>query len=147
MCCIYFAAGYLLSSLLWKGNSASVLVWGRFWRLTPFGGIQGWPWDHLVTSPLASSPEVYRRYRYGPRAARYDFDSWQGQNFSLLHSVQTGSGANPAFYPMRTGSFSVRVKRPGCEANHSPPSSPEIRNCGAIPPLPRHGFTVGCIIN
>jgi hypothetical protein len=26
------------------------------------------------------------------------------QDLSLLHSVQTGSGAHPAFYPMGTGS-------------------------------------------
>jgi hypothetical protein len=28
------------------------------------------------------------------------------------------------------------VKRPGREADHSPPSSAEVRNGGAIPPLP-----------
>jgi hypothetical protein len=28
------------------------------------------------------------------------FNSWQGQDFSVLHSVQTGSGAHPASYPM-----------------------------------------------
>jgi hypothetical protein len=26
------------------------------------------------------------------------FESWQEYNFSLLHIVQTGSGAHPAFY-------------------------------------------------
>jgi hypothetical protein len=29
-----------------------------------------------------------------------------------------------------------RIKRPGRDANHSPPSSAEDKNCGAIPPLP-----------
>jgi hypothetical protein len=29
-----------------------------------------------------------------------------------------------------------RVKRPGFEANHTPPSSVEMKNGGAIPPLP-----------
>jgi hypothetical protein len=33
-----------------------------------------------------------------------------------------------------------RVKRPGHEADHSPPSSAEVRNDGAIPPLP-HTFS------
>jgi hypothetical protein len=47
----------------------------------------------------------------------------------LLHSIQIGSGAHPAFYPMG-------VKRPGCEADHSPPSSTEVKNCGPIAPLP-----------
>jgi uncharacterized protein HemY len=28
------------------------------------------------------------------------------------------------------------IKRPGREADHSPPFSAEVNNCGAIPPLP-----------
>jgi hypothetical protein len=35
-----------------------------------------------------------------------EFESRQGQEFSLLHVVQTGSAAHPALYPMGTrGSF------------------------------------------
>jgi hypothetical protein len=30
----------------------------------------------------------------------------------------------------------VEVKLPGCETNHSLPSSDEIKNGGAVPPLP-----------
>jgi hypothetical protein len=47
--------------------------------------------------------------------------------FSLSHLIQTGSGA-----------LTPGVKRPGCEADHSPPSSAEVPRlimCGAIPPL------------
>jgi hypothetical protein len=48
-------------------------------------------------------------------------------NFSLLHSVQTDSGAHPASYPMGTGcSLSPGVKRQRCEAEHSPPPSAEV---------------------
>jgi len=43
-------------------------------------------------------------------------------NFYLLHHVQTGSGAQPASYPMGTGGSTLEVKRPGREADHSPPS-------------------------
>jgi hypothetical protein len=32
-----------------------------------------------------------------------EFDPWQGQDFSLLCSIQTSSGAHPASYPMGTG--------------------------------------------
>jgi hypothetical protein len=65
-------------------------------------------------------------------------------NFSLFHSVQTYSGAQPASYPMDTegggGSFPV-VKRTVREADHSPPSSAQFKNGGAVPPLPHifHG--------
>jgi hypothetical protein len=55
----------------------------------------------------------------------------RARDFSLLHSVQTGSAAHTASYPMGTG-----IKRPRCEAGHSPPASAEVENGGAIPPLP-----------
>jgi hypothetical protein len=58
------------------------------------------------------------------------------QDSSLLHSVQTGSGTHPASYPLGTGALSSEVKRPGREADHSSPSNPEVKNGGAIPPLP-----------
>jgi hypothetical protein len=48
-------------------------------------------------------------------------------NFSLHHRVQTGSGVHPASYLMgTTGSF-PGVKQPGREAEHSPPSSAEVK--------------------
>jgi hypothetical protein len=40
--------------------------------------------------------------------------------------VQTGPGAHPASCTMGTGSF-PGVKRPGCDADHPPPSSAEIK--------------------
>jgi hypothetical protein len=59
------------------------------------------------------------------------------QDFSLLHSVETKYGAHPASYPMGTGgSFHGGVKRQGREDDHSPPSGAEVKNGGAIPPLP-----------
>jgi hypothetical protein len=47
-------------------------------------------------------------------------------NFSLHHRVQNGSGAHPAVCPVGTGAISLGVKRPGREADHSPPSSAEV---------------------
>jgi hypothetical protein len=48
---------------------------------------------------------------------------------SLVHSVQTGSGAHPP-----------GVKRMGREDDHSPPSRSEVKNGGAILPLP-HSYS------
>jgi hypothetical protein len=59
-----------------------------------------------------------------------------GAIFFLLHSVQTGCGARPVSYPMGTGGFSRGAKRQGREADHSLPSSAEVKNGGAIPLLP-----------
>jgi hypothetical protein len=53
------------------------------------------------------------------------------RDFSLLYSIQTDSWTHPASYPIGTrGSF------PGGEADHIPPSSAELKNGGAMPPLP-----------
>jgi hypothetical protein len=61
------------------------------------------------------------------------------RDFTLLYSVQTGSGAHQASYPMGTG-----VKRSKREADHSSPSSAEVKNGGAIPPSPMwlHGIVL-----
>jgi hypothetical protein len=32
-----------------------------------------------------------------------EFEFWEGQEFSLLHVIQTGSGVYPTTYPMGTG--------------------------------------------
>jgi hypothetical protein len=43
-------------------------------------------------------------------------------------TVQTGSGAHPASYPMGTGGpFPGGKGRPGRNADHSPPSSAEVK--------------------
>jgi hypothetical protein len=54
---------------------------------------------------------------------------------SLPHTVQTGSGAQPASYSIDSGS-PQRATRSECEADHSPISSKEDRNGKDIPPLP-----------
>jgi hypothetical protein len=48
-------------------------------------------------------------------------------NFSLHHRVQNGTGTHPASYPMGTRGFSLGLKRPGREADHTPPSSAEVK--------------------
>jgi hypothetical protein len=55
--------------------------------------------------------------------------------FSLLHSVQAGSGVHPASYPIVTRlpeATSPGVKRPESEADHSPSSITEVENAVAI---------------
>jgi hypothetical protein len=50
------------------------------------------------------------------------------KGYSLLHSVETGSGPHPA----STGTVSPGVKQPGREPDHS---TADIKNGGTIPPL------------
>jgi hypothetical protein len=50
---------------------------------------------------------------------------------SLLHCIQSGSGAHPSLIEWVPWDLC-----PGREADHSPPSSVEVKNGGTIPPLP-----------
>jgi hypothetical protein len=56
--------------------------------------------------------------------------------FHFVHNVETGSEAYPASYPMGTSSSFQVVRQPWREADHSPTSSAEVKNCGAISPFP-----------
>jgi hypothetical protein len=60
--------------------------------------------------------------------------------FSLFHTVQTVSVAHPASYPMVTGCFFPRVKRQGCEADHSPQASAEVKKMWIHAATPPYAF-------
>jgi hypothetical protein len=49
-------------------------------------------------------------------------------NFSLCEHVQASDWAHPASYPMGTRGFSLGVKQPGHETDHSPPFSADVKN-------------------
>jgi hypothetical protein len=57
-----------------------------------------------------------------------EFESQYGQVFSLLHVVQTGSGAHTASNPKCTRALSREIKQPKREADHSPPNSAKVKN-------------------
>jgi len=66
--------------------------------------------------------------------------SGRGMDFSLCHYVQISAGAHLASHPMDTrGSFPA-VKQPECEADHSPPSSAEVKNVGSYSSTPPYVF-------
>jgi len=56
--------------------------------------------------------------------------------FSLPHHLQTASEAHTAFYPVDTGAHSPGVKRPGREAEHSPPFSVDVNASSYTSPPP-----------
>jgi hypothetical protein len=51
-------------------------------------------------------------------ATGWTAESWQVQEFSFLHAVQTGSGVHPTSYTMGTGGTFPGVKRPMHEPDH-----------------------------
>jgi len=87
--------------------------------------------DHLYNSPTSSLciNNALKWYTSGLLAG------WSGirvsggfGNFSLHHCVQTTSGVHSASYPVGIRALSLEVKHPGCEADHSPPPSANIKN-------------------
>jgi hypothetical protein len=72
---------------------------------------------------------IYIGLGHGPddRGSRVRFPAGAAGNFSLHHRVQNGSGAHPASYPMGTRGSFLGLKRPRREADHSPPSSAEVK--------------------
>jgi hypothetical protein len=65
-------------------------------------------------------------YGLDDRSSRVRFPAGAG-DFSLHYRVQNGSGAHPASYSMGTGGSFPGSKAAGCEADHSPQSSAEVK--------------------
>jgi hypothetical protein len=55
--------------------------------------------------PRSGIAQSVQRLIMGWTTQVLEFETPYGQEFSLLHVVQTGSGAHPASYPMATGGF------------------------------------------
>jgi hypothetical protein len=87
------------------------------------------------------------RYSDGLRTGRPGFDSRHGKIFPF--STASRPAVGPSQPPIQWVQRAVYpgVKRPACEADHSPPSSADVRNGGAIPPLPPYVFMAWCLIN
>jgi hypothetical protein len=78
-------------------------------------------------------------YVLDDRGSRVRFPTG-AENFSIHHRVQNGSGAHRGPRALPLG-----VKRPGREADHSPPSSAEVKECVKPyrhPPVRLHGVVL-----
>jgi hypothetical protein len=71
---------------------------------------------------------------------RSEFEARWGQDFSPLHVIQTGYGAHPATYPMDNRDSFPGVKRPGREAEHSVPTTAEVKKMWIYTPTPSYAF-------
>jgi hypothetical protein len=72
------------------------------------------------------------------KSGRPGFDSRQKKKCLFLHPTAFIPGMRPTQPPIEwiPRAPSPEVKQPKCEADHSPPHRAEVKNCGAIPPLP-----------
>jgi hypothetical protein len=82
------------------------------------------------------SEQTSRLYSDRLRVERPGLDSRQSNIF--LFSTASGPTLGPTQTHIKwvQGAILLEVKQVGREADHSPPSSAEVKNGGAIPPLP-----------
>jgi hypothetical protein len=77
------------------------------------------------------------------------FESRHGLGI-FLYATVSRPAPGPTQHPIQwvLGSLSLGVRRPGREADHSPPSSAEIKECVelAIRPVPQYAFVVRCSV-
>jgi hypothetical protein len=91
-----------------------------------------------------SSVGIALGYELDDRGSRVPFAVGAG-NFSLNHRVQNGLGPTQPLIQWVPGAISLGVKRPGREADHSPPSSAEIKHAWSYtstPPIRLHGVVL-----
>jgi hypothetical protein len=99
--------------------------------------LRGMVIKYLSTGRLLPFSEYLSRYSDGVRTGQPEFNSRQCQQISFFSTIP-----RPALVPTQSpiqwesGEISPGVKRPGLKADHSPSSSAEVKNGGAIPPLP-----------
>jgi hypothetical protein len=83
--------------------------------------------SYYVSKSQDSSVGIATDYRSDDRIIGVQIPAGAG-NFSFRHSDQTGSGPTQPQMQWVPGALSPGVKRPGREADHSPPSSTEVKN-------------------
>jgi hypothetical protein len=92
-----------------------------------------------------SSVGIALGYELDDRDSRVRFPEGTG-NFCLHHRVQNGSEAHQASYPMGTRDTFMGVKQPGREADHSPPSSAEVKECVELYLHSQYAFMACCLV-
>jgi hypothetical protein len=74
-------------------------------------------------------------------------DSRRGQGIFLFTTAsRTALELSQPRIQWVPGDLSLGVKRPGREADHSPPSNAEIKMSGTIPPLPQYALMAWCSV-
>jgi hypothetical protein len=75
------------------------------------------------------------------------FDSRQGLGTFLFTTVfRLALGPTEPPLQWLQGALSLGIKRPGREADYSPPFSAEVKNVWSIPPLPQYVFMAWCSV-
>jgi hypothetical protein len=91
---------------------------------------------------------IAQRYSARLRVVWTGVESRQGLGIFLLTTVSRQAlGHTQPLIQLVPGALSLGIKRAGCEADRSPPSSAELRNawsCNSTPPIRLHGVVLSC---
>jgi hypothetical protein len=123
----------------WRLQSAHGLHWhkGTEWTLITNQS------ENFFTSCCDSSVGIALGYRLDNQVL--GFDSLQGLEIFLTTMSRTALGPTQPPIQWVPGALSLEVKQPGCEADHSPPSSAEVKNVWSYtstPPIHLHGMVL-----
>jgi hypothetical protein len=70
----------------------------------------------------------------------------RGREVFLRHRVQNGSGTHPTSSQTGTRGSSPKIEQAGREADHSPPSSTEIKKAWSYTTTPSYIFMALCLV-
>jgi hypothetical protein len=109
---------------------------------------------HLWTNQVHWAEFVLKRgagiaqwHSAGLRAGWWGFESRQGLGI-FLFTTASRQALGPTQPPIQwvPGALSLGVKRPGREADHSPPSSAEVKNAWSYTSTPQYAFMAWCSV-
>jgi hypothetical protein len=84
---------------------------------------------------------------YGLDDRSSGFDSRRGLGIFLFTTAfRTALGPTQPPIQWVPGALSLGIRRPGCEAEHSPPSSAEVKNACSYTSTPQYVFMAWCLV-
>jgi hypothetical protein len=97
----------------------------------------------MEVSGQLHAPAAKPRHPFDRRLGVLGFDSRRGLEI-FLFTTASRTALGPTEPPIQwvSGALSLRVKRPGREADHSPPSSAEVKNAWSYTSTPQYAFIV-----
>jgi hypothetical protein len=103
-------------------------------------GFYGGKWRAVIAQSV-------QRWATGWTIVVLGFDSRRGLGIFLFTTVSR-KALEPTQPPIQwvPGALSLRVKRPGCEADQSPPCSAEVKNAWSHTSTPQYVFMAWCLV-
>jgi hypothetical protein len=106
----------------------------------------------IVIQLVKKFSAFYSRFHKSGIPLGYGLDNRGFESRQELVILQFTTASRPTLRPNHPpiqgapGTLFLVIKRPEREADHSPPSSAEVKNSLALPPLPKYAFVAWCLV-